>query len=150
MAFKKILCVIGHEENSKAVFGAAVRLARESHGFLYLIHVLPLPNSIVGESVLIADREAAEDSLIKLAAQVPAGIGRSVIVKFGRPAGEIAAAARRLGADVIVMGTPARSAVARFFKGGVAEKVLKAAPCPVLALPPVESGAELATPAQAA
>jgi nucleotide-binding universal stress UspA family protein len=150
MTFKKILCAIGHEGNSRAVFETAVRLARESHGFLYLNHVLPLPNSIVGEAVLIADREAAEDSLVKLAAQVPAGIGRSAIVKFGHPAREIAAAARRLGADVIVMGAPGRSAVARFFKGSVAEKVLKAAPCPVLALPPEPEARALATPAQAA
>jgi len=59
MSYKKILCPIGHEENSRAAFETAARLARESHGTLYLIHVVPLPTSIVGESVLSNDRERA-------------------------------------------------------------------------------------------
>jgi len=135
MAFKKILCPIGHEENSQAAFAAAVKLARESRGTLYLLHVIPLPNSIAAEAVLLADREGAEQKLQKLAAQVPPGIGRTVIVKFGHPAKEIAETARRMGADLIVMGTQGRSAMARLFQGSVAKKVLELAPCPVLALP---------------
>lgn len=150
MIFKKILCAIGDESGSQAVFEAAVRLASESRGFLYFIHVLPLPNAMVGEAVLSADRKAAEDSLIKLASRVPDGIGRAVIVKFGHPAAEIRAAARRIGADVIVIGMSARSGVKRLFKGGVADRLLKAAPCPILALP-AEPEAEVAPiPAEAA
>ena len=42
MSYKKILLPVGHEENSRAAFETAARLARESHGTLYLVHVVPL------------------------------------------------------------------------------------------------------------
>jgi hypothetical protein len=32
MSYKIILCPIGHEENSRAAFETAARVARESHG----------------------------------------------------------------------------------------------------------------------
>jgi nucleotide-binding universal stress UspA family protein len=135
MSYKKILCPIGHEENSRAAFETAARLARESHGTLYLIHVVPLPTSIVGESVLSNDRERAHRALQRLAAQLPAALSRVIIVSFGNPAREITEVARRIGADLIVMGTHGRTMMARFFQGSIAEKVLADAPCPVLALP---------------
>ena len=72
MSYKKILCPIGHEENSRAAFETAARLARESHGTLYLVHVVPLPPSIVSESVLLDDRGRAHSALQRLAAQLPA------------------------------------------------------------------------------
>jgi nucleotide-binding universal stress UspA family protein len=136
MSYKKILCPIGHEENSRAAFETAARLARESHGTLYLVHVVPLPPSIVSESVLLDDRGRAHNALQRLAAQLPLAQSRVIIVRFGNPAREITALAHRLGADLIVMGTHGRTMMARFFQGSIAEKVVANAPCPVLALPP--------------
>ena len=100
MSYKKILCPIGHEENSRATFRPPARLARESHGTLYLVHVVPLPTSIVSESVLTDDRERAHNALERLAAQLPAAQSRVIIVRFGNPAREITAVARRIGADL--------------------------------------------------
>jgi len=136
MSYKKILCPIGHEENSRATFETAARLARESHGTLYLVHVVPLAPSIVSESVLMDDRGRAHDALQRLAAQLPAAQSRVIIVRFGNPAREITALAHRIGADLIVLGTHGRSMMARLFQGSIAEKVIAHAPCPVLALPP--------------
>jgi nucleotide-binding universal stress UspA family protein len=136
MSYKKILCPVGHEENSRAAFETAARLARESHGTLYLVHVVRLPPSIVSESVLLDDRGRAHIALERLAAQLPASQSRVIIVRFGNPAREIAALAHRVGADLIVMGTHGRSMMARLFQGSIAEKVIGNAPCPVLALPP--------------
>jgi len=136
MPYKKILCPIGHEENSRAAFETAARLARESHGTLYLVHVVPLPPSIVSEGVLLDDRGRAHIALERLAAQLPAALSRVIVVRIGNPAREITALAHRIGADLIVMGTHGRSMMARLFQGSIAEKVIAHAPCPVLALPP--------------
>ena len=45
---------------------------------------------------------------------------------------QITRAAKRLRADLIVMGTHGRTGVARFFVGSVAARVTATAPCPVL------------------
>jgi universal stress protein A len=135
MSYKKIVCPIGHEENSRAAFETAARFARESHGTLYLIQVVPLPPSIVSESVLMDDRGRAHSALQRLAAQLPPSQSRVIIVRFGNPAREITAFADRIGADLIVMGTHGRTMMARLFHGSIAEKVVAHAPCPVLALP---------------
>jgi universal stress protein A len=150
MPYKKILCPIGHEENSRAAFETAARLARESHSTLYLVHVVPLPPSIVSESVLLDDRGRAHNALQRLAAQLPAAQSRVIIVRFGNPAREIAALARRIGADLIVMGTHGRSTIARLLQGSIAEKVIAHAPCPVLALPPDTVAEATDTASQAA
>jgi nucleotide-binding universal stress UspA family protein len=72
------------------------------------------------------------------------------IVRFGNPAREIAAVARRIGADLIVIGTHDRTLIARFFQESVAQKVIANATCPVLALP-LDTAAEVVnTTSQAA
>jgi nucleotide-binding universal stress UspA family protein len=150
MSYKKILCLIEHEENSRAAFEAAAQLARESHGTLYLIHVVPVSTSIVSESVLLNDRERAQNAMHRIAAQLPATQSRVTIVRFGNPAHEITAVARRIGADLIVMGTHERPMIARLFQGSVAEKVVADAPCPVLTLPADRVAEALETASQAA
>jgi nucleotide-binding universal stress UspA family protein len=75
-------------------------------------------------------------ALERLAAQLPPALGRVIIATFGNPAREITAMARRIGADLIVMGTHGHTMIGRLFRRSIAEKVVGAAPCPVLALPP--------------
>jgi universal stress protein A len=53
-------------------------------------------------------------------------------VVVGRPAVSIAEAAKTREADLIVMGTHGRGGFAHLMLGSVAERVLRAAPCPVL------------------
>jgi universal stress protein A len=53
---------------------------------------------------------------------------------MGPPAEVIAEVATKIGADVIVMVTHGRRGLARLVEGSVAEKVLRIAPCPVLAM----------------
>jgi len=150
MPYKKILCPIGPEENSRAAFETAARLARETHGTLYLMHVIPLPTSIVREAVLSNDRDRAHAALERLAARLPAAQSLVIIVRFGNPAREITAVARRIGADLIVLGTRGRTIMARLFQDNVAEKVVADAPCPVLALPPASAGEVADAASQAA
>jgi nucleotide-binding universal stress UspA family protein len=52
----------------------------------------------------------------------------------GDPAGQIRSAAEALPADLVVIGTHGRSGFEHLMLGSVTEKVLRAAPCPVLAV----------------
>lgn len=54
------------------------------------------------------------------------------MVRAGIPDREIVAAAKDWHADVIVIGTHARTGLAHWFQGSVAESVVHHAPCPVL------------------
>jgi nucleotide-binding universal stress UspA family protein len=53
-------------------------------------------------------------------------------VVIGDARAEILAHAEREGVDLIVMGTHGRGGAARLFLGSVAERIVRAAPCPVL------------------
>lgn len=52
----------------------------------------------------------------------------------GKPAAKVVDAARNWPADLIVMGTHGRNAVANVLLGSVAQAVLRHAPCPVMVL----------------
>ena len=54
------------------------------------------------------------------------------------PAQAIADIAREVGADVIVIGTRGHSPVAGVIVGSVTQRLLHVAPCPVLAVPPLD------------
>jgi nucleotide-binding universal stress UspA family protein len=58
----------------------------------------------------------------------------------GIPGDEIVDYATKIGADLIVMGTHGRGGLRRVLLGSVAEKVLRAACCPVLVVPIRRSG----------
>jgi nucleotide-binding universal stress UspA family protein len=55
-----------------------------------------------------------------------------------QPARAIAEIAREVGADVIIVGTRGYSPVHGAFVGSVTQSLLHVAPCPVLAVPPVD------------
>lgn len=58
-----------------------------------------------------------------------------VMVRIGPPAHEILKAAEEIEASSIVISSHGRSAIARFFMGGVAERVVRHTACPVIVLP---------------
>jgi nucleotide-binding universal stress UspA family protein len=60
------------------------------------------------------------------------GIEVDVQASVGDPPEMIDEEARRISADLIAMGTHGRSGLKRLFMGSTAERVLPAAPCPVL------------------
>src|SRR5262249_6462008 len=78
-------------------------------------------------------REWAEQALEERAAESRGwGVPTLGCVVTGAPAKEIVETARREGATLIVMGTHGRGALERFFLGGVADKVIRTAPCAVV------------------
>lgn len=67
--------------------------------------------------------------------------GCTTDVRYGRPAPQIAAAARELGADLLVVGAHGEHPVRDLMMGSTAQKLLRMAPCPLLVVkrpPPFE------------
>ncbi|PSP85376.1 stress response protein [Halobacteriales archaeon QS_6_64_34] len=57
------------------------------------------------------------------------------VVREGNPSGEIVDYAERCDCDAIVMGTHGRGGIDRLLLGSVAERVVRAAPVPVVTMP---------------
>jgi nucleotide-binding universal stress UspA family protein len=98
-------------------------------------------SDLAAEEVAQTERELARVVGALKREQVAA---RGVVVP-GEPAAEIVALAEREHADLIVLGTHGRSGLAHVLLGSVAERVLRRARCPVLAVPH-ERRAEAADP----
>jgi len=123
----------------------AVELARVLGAELILLHVAT-ETPLYGETVFgmrrvkdVYEAQArwAEDALAQRARRlasrgVPTGWRRRV----GLPHEEIVKAARAEKAAYIVMGTHGRGGLGRVMLGSVADRVVRTAPCPVLAVPP--------------
>jgi len=65
---------------------------------------------------------------------------KEAVMRRGNPAEQILAEAEAWPADLVVVGSRGRSAIARFFVGSVAERVVAHAPCSVLLARPLLRG----------
>jgi nucleotide-binding universal stress UspA family protein len=129
-----------HAEALAARFGATLTLLRVVSPAAVLPVVAPAtpplmhPAGVVDATPLLeADRREAERDL-EATAQALAARGLAVSPERveGEPAEAILRRARELPADVIVMTTHGRGGLGRLLFGGVADSVLRSAPCPVL------------------
>jgi nucleotide-binding universal stress UspA family protein len=129
------------EPSQKAlVYGRA--LAEKFGATLHLLHVVeePFVHAWTSQGYLAALPSFREDlaraARTQLEEALPAGereaMRATVDVRFGQPYHEIVGYAREKNVDLIVMGTHGRTHVAHLLIGSVAEKVVRAAPCPVL------------------
>ena len=97
---------------------------------MYTAEVLPSMDFSVNE--LSADIKRETTLKIKHAATT-AGYSADVVqIETGDPRDEIIAAANRMNADLIVMGSNTRNALSRLFLGSTARAVLNRTPCDVL------------------
>ncbi|MGA8640822.1 MAG: universal stress protein [Candidatus Binatus sp.] len=69
-----------------------------------------------------------------IAKQHLADVKYEILDEMGEPGNVIPDIAAKLPADLIVMVTHGRRGLARLIEGSIAEKVLRNAPCPVLAV----------------
>jgi universal stress protein A len=140
---RRILVPVDFSESSERAIQYAGQLAADRDARVELVHVLDDPylagawptESYLPSAAVVLDglADAAAIRLAKRAAlltseHVPS---RSVVLR-GNPARKIIEYAASFGFDVIVMGRHGRSALAHLLMGGVAERVLRTARCPVL------------------
>ncbi len=88
------------------------------------------------ESVERQIRVQAEDYLRHISKRLASSGARvDISVQVGRDADAIVEHAKELGVDAILMATHGRSGISRWLLGSVTQKVLHAAPCPVMVIP---------------
>jgi nucleotide-binding universal stress UspA family protein len=144
--FRTILTAVDFSEMSKAVLHYAARLAATSPGAqLVVINVVPDPlrepwmveaiglDFMKVQNEWMADAELRLNHLIEQEGLAPGKFTPVVVV--GRPADAIIDVARDFGVDAIVIGTHGYGPVKHFVLGSVAERVLRHADCPVIAVP---------------
>ncbi len=138
-AIKQILVPVDFSECSRKALRYAIPFAKQFGAGLTLLFVTQI-NYAVGEFGMIDSplmegqvREAAEKAMDKLLKEE---IGDAVPARrqtrIGRPASEIAAAAKELQADLIIISTHGHTGLKHVFLGSVTENVARIAPCPVL------------------
>jgi nucleotide-binding universal stress UspA family protein len=122
-------------------------LAREREASLLVLHVIDAPglDEIArlggideGElrERLVAERRRRLSAELAEVGEVADGLFAERAISWGRPFEQILLKATELAVDLIVLGTSGRSAdLERALFGSTAEKVLRAAPCPVLCVP---------------
>jgi nucleotide-binding universal stress UspA family protein len=132
---RRVLVPVDFEDGSEqALRFVADRVPTRSH--VHALFVVPPPLSIDPHLLnYVADERAIERDLRKLLIGAGMRRARFEVRLFGEPAGEIVRAARRIAADLIVISTHGRAALAHALLGSVAERVAQRADRPVLVLP---------------
>lgn len=137
---KRILGPLDFSANSRRALDYAHAMARTFDASLHLVHVCEVPSLLTGTmdayAIAYADwsqrfGEVAETQLIRESAGIT-DVKVTTEVLFGTPASAICEAAEINQSDLIVMGTHGHGAVMHMVMGNVAERVVRAAPCPVL------------------
>jgi universal stress protein A len=136
--FKQILAPVDFDQSSLDALELAGKLAKQNDATVYVLHIVPVDMDVSGmpQYVDLIRRQEANDreKLIEIAKQHLADAKWQILDEMGPPADVIAEVAAKLPADLIVMVTHGRRGLARLIEGSIAEKVLRTAPCPVLAV----------------
>lgn len=143
ITMNRILVATDFGEAAGAALSYGRALARRFGASLTLLHVIDdfmtagygVDGYVAGYSDL--QREAEDgarqqlDALLTGQDRTEPG-SRTVLLTSNTPALAIINFAKEMNADVIIMGTHGRGAMAQLLMGSVAERVVRTAPCPVL------------------
>jgi universal stress protein A len=137
---RKILVPTDLSSASKRALWYALRIAEVRDSEITLLHVLepqdPVALASRPAAAAFSEQELAnpEEALRGLAdsAKAAGGVGTNSILRTGVATHEIIEAAKELDVDLIVMATNGFSERKQFDIGSTAERVARAATCPVL------------------
>jgi nucleotide-binding universal stress UspA family protein len=141
---RTIVVPIDFSECSRRALDLARLLSKEAGpAHLILIHAYFVPVELEAlaeeahEPILdIVSQRATEDLERILVELQDEGISAEFAAHRGSPERTIVDVAARKGADLIVMGTHGRTGLAHVLLGSVAERVVRAAHCPVISVKP--------------
>lgn len=141
---KTILVPVDFSKVSRYVVAEAANLARLTKARLVLLHVVQPPSMVtdlaplVGEALQMSaevERIGRRHLLRMQKSPTVRGLKVDSICEQGFPVAQVIAQAKRVKADVIVLGSHGHGAVYNLVVGSTANGVLKHAPCPVLVVP---------------
>jgi nucleotide-binding universal stress UspA family protein len=133
-------CYDGSAESELAL-GAAISLCEATDAELRVLTVLyPPPHSYQSHpGVYVPDFDPTtglgEDRIETALSRVPEKIKARGLARMGSPAKELAHEAQAEEVDLLVTGSRAYGPVGRVLLGGVATKLMRLAPCPLLVVP---------------
>jgi nucleotide-binding universal stress UspA family protein len=142
MAFKKILCPTDFSAGSRAALHAAVEVANRASAELVIAHASYVPPpAFAGEFVfpphalqqVVDDAQREVDDAVREAITLGAKRVTGISVS-GVPWAKIVGLLEDQAFDLCVIGTHGRSRLVGILLGSVAEKVVRHAPCSVLAV----------------
>jgi universal stress protein A len=139
LSISKILVPSDFSTASDNAFKYALRFGQEFGADLFLIHVLELALAPTFAGVPDApgisrdDLSLAEENLRAWVDSAhAAGVNAKLALRSGLPAHEIVEAAKDHDVDLVIIATHGYTGWKHFCIGSTAEKVVRAAPCPVL------------------
>lgn len=139
LAFRNILVPSDFSSASDKAFKYALNFSQHFGAQLHVIHVLErvLSPQFAGlpEAPAFSEEEvaAAAKNLRAWAKSAGAtGAGAKLVLRNGFPAHEIVEAAKDLAVDLVIIATQGLTGWKHFCIGSTAERVVRAAPCPVL------------------
>ena len=141
---KKILCAVDFSSVSEKVADSAKSLAKPLGAEVICIHVVPSGTIYADFGIPMNSMETfcttmvseGEKTLAEFMERHFSDMNHRGKVTCGDFSEEILNCAKEEQADMIVMGTHGRKGMDRLLFGSVAEKVLRQAPCPVVAVRP--------------
>ena len=132
MKVQSIQVVVGYDfsrSGREALFRAIALASRAPSHVLHFVNVLEDGDYRAAEVAQRAVAEVIERGLREIKA--PDRVHFFVHARLGKPADEILAVARDVGADLIILGTKGLTGVEHFFVGSVAERIVREAGCTV-------------------
>jgi universal stress protein A len=134
---EKILVAVGDSEHAEDVAKLAGILARTYHAEVHVLHVWECPSStfrVDREPLEIPaeDQRLADEVVHTLAKGRTRATGCVVACPRGGISRAIVEEAARMEPDLIVMGSRGPSTWSAFWKGSVAQWVIRHSPCPVV------------------
>ena len=150
--FHKILVPLDGSPLSEEAVAPALEVARRFNATILMFRASILPEHLMVSPVPVSPATYAEieESILETtreyldgmkARYANSGVQIETAHASGEAAREILDFAQQQGVDLIAMSTHGRSGFQRWLFGSVAEKVMRHAPCPVLAVRPKEPGA---------
>lgn len=144
--YKNILVGIDGSNTSALALQEAIKIAKEQSGRLRLVHVIDVFPFTTPDTGLIEDTqleealfkagqdiiEEARGEVQKAGIEVETALPQNLNHEIGMV---IVEEAKRWGADLIVVGTHGRRGIQHLVLGSVAERVARAATCPLLLVP---------------
>lgn len=144
LPFRTIICPTDFSEPSYEALARAEEVAVHFGAELCVAHVVPQMRGIPPDPLYVFEGpeeyqriqlEGAEQQLREVIEQrVAEGVKSRTIIKQGEAADEILRTAEEEGADLIVVATHGLTGWRHLVFGSVAEKLIRAAHCPVLTI----------------
>jgi nucleotide-binding universal stress UspA family protein len=138
--YGRLLVAVDGSRQAAFALRHAVAIAQAQHAVLTLVAVLRPPPALaalvgVPPDMLESQAEQEVDRRLRaLAAQLPADLSVTTVLRRGSPAAQILAVAADRAADLIVLGARGRGRLGGAVLGSVSSQVLRASPVPVLVL----------------